>query len=242
MIHSLTSTAFLRPIPAAPLSRELSDRLRLAIVRGEFAADDRLSELDLCAAFDVSRTPLREALNKLISEGLIVREPNRGVRVAQIDRRTASDFYDCRILIETTAITLAAPHLGSAELEIMSGVLERLLALEQLPPAPESRWEWLSLVDDFHNAHRSACPNRELVGLIDALSARAMRLRVINMNRAGRMSYSLACHRGIYDALASADAAGAAAHLRDLLETSRLGLLAALDEHPEIGAAQELTV
>src|SRR3546814_17802695 len=70
------------PIQRRPLHNELADRLRHMIVEGELAPGEKLSEKDLCSQFGVSRTPLREAMKLLATDGLVLLPPNRGCTVA----------------------------------------------------------------------------------------------------------------------------------------------------------------
>lgn len=75
------------------LHDELLHRLRRMIIDGQFEPGDRIPEKQLCEQFDVSRTPLREALKVLAAEGLVELTPNRGAMVAVL---TYEDFQDCK--------------------------------------------------------------------------------------------------------------------------------------------------
>ena len=66
------------------LHQELTDRLRSMIVEGVLAAGEKVPERELCERMGVSRTPMREALKVLASDGLLTLEPNRGARVRAI--------------------------------------------------------------------------------------------------------------------------------------------------------------
>ena len=68
-----------QPIKRKSLHQELVDRLQLLIINGDLTPGVKVPEKDLCIRFDVSRTPLREALKVLASDGLVRLEPNRGV-------------------------------------------------------------------------------------------------------------------------------------------------------------------
>jgi DNA-binding GntR family transcriptional regulator len=74
----------LAPIERRPLHNELAERLRHLIVEGDLAPGEKLSERDLCSRFGVSRTPLREALKVLSTEGLVRLIPHRGAAVSKL--------------------------------------------------------------------------------------------------------------------------------------------------------------
>lgn len=218
-------------LQAVALSDVIDQRLITAIVRGELAPGVKLSEVELAAQLGVSRTPLREALNRLSSEGLLIREANRGVRVAPLDADQAIHFYDCRILLEGRAIELAAPHIGATELIALERCLDEMERIEQLPVNSETRWSWLGVVEQFHDCYRSVCPNPELIKIVRSMANRALRLRVLNIDRPGRMAYSLTQHRRIFEALKRRDADASARALAELLETSKVGIIASIAQN-----------
>lgn len=222
------------PVHAVSLGDAIDQRLITAIVRGELPPGKKLSEVELATRFGVSRTPLRDALTRLASEGLVLREANRGVRVAPIDAQQTIEFYDCRILLETKTIELAAPYFGDVQLSKLNRILDRLRSLESSLPEDDARWTWLGVVEEFHDTYRSACPNRELVSIVHSLANRALRLRMLNIGRSGRMAYSLAQHVRIAEALSKRDPDASVIALAELLETSKVGILASIAQLPKL--------
>src|SRR5881392_1407031 len=113
---------------AAPeLSTEVvHDRLRRAILRGEFDAKVPLSQVKLAARLGVSRTPLREALRMLQREGLIDSEPNRRVRVAALSVTDLEQLYATRIVVEALAVRVAVPKLRPADFAEMRSHLAEM--------------------------------------------------------------------------------------------------------------------
>lgn len=215
-------------VHASALSDAIDRRLISAIVRGEYPAGSKLLEVELAAALGVSRTPLREALGRLSADGLIIREPNRGMRVAPLSAEQAIQFYDCRILLEGRAIELSAPHVTPVHVDAINRVLDRMHELEHGEDTPDTRWAWLGVVEDFHDIYRALCPNRELVRIVHSTASRALRLRVLNIQRPGRKAYSLSQHTRIAGALTQRDPDASVRALTDLLETSKTGILASL--------------
>jgi DNA-binding GntR family transcriptional regulator len=85
-------------------AERVADAVREEVVEGRLRPGGRLPEQALCDALGVSRNTIREALSQLVTERVLVREPNRGVFVAQPDANAVRDVYCVRRLIETAAV------------------------------------------------------------------------------------------------------------------------------------------
>jgi GntR family transcriptional regulator, rspAB operon transcriptional repressor len=101
-------------------------RLRDAILTGEIAAGHVTSQVALGQLLSVGRTPIREALRLLQREGLVVSEPNRRVRIAQLSGTDAEELYLMRIALETIAIRLTVPTLESQDLAELEGLMAQM--------------------------------------------------------------------------------------------------------------------
>ncbi|GAA0711018.1 GntR family transcriptional regulator [Dactylosporangium roseum] len=230
---------FLRPVAPASLGQLAAENLISAIVRGELKPGEHLSEVALGEKLGVSRTPLREALNQLVVDRLLVREPNRGVRVTELDADQVDQFYDCRVLLETRVIALAAPVVRDEGLTVMRRLLDTMREIEQNPPAVDARWDWLDLVEKFHDAYRVDCPNQEMVALVRGMNHRALRYRAITVARPGRMVYSINQHQRILRALEQRNPQEAESELRTLLESSKAVLRQHLSRQADHAASGE---
>jgi DNA-binding GntR family transcriptional regulator len=109
--------AFLRESlePIAVLRRQVYDELKKLILSGALRPGERLHERDLTKQLGVSRTPLREALNQLASDGLVVNRPQRGHFVQAYDAKTVDDLYGLRALLEGHAIELAMERIKAED-------------------------------------------------------------------------------------------------------------------------------
>lgn len=122
----------LKPIERVPTSHRIADQLRKAIVEGTFQPGAQLGEAELAARFDVSRGPLREAMQHLVAEGLLTNIRHRGLFVATLTPEDIRDIYVVRGAIESAAIKLilagdpdrAAARLGRAHAR-MAAAAER---------------------------------------------------------------------------------------------------------------------
>lgn len=110
----------------APLtSAEVAYReLRTAILSGRVAAGETMSQVQLAAQMQISRTPLREAVRRLESEGLLSSESNRRVRVSTLTLRDLDEVYGQRLLLEPLAVHLSVPRLDRADLRALNVALE----------------------------------------------------------------------------------------------------------------------
>lgn len=127
----------LTPIARDSTPSIIARRLRDAVANGEFKPGQQLTEATLAAAFAVSRGPLREAMQRLTQEGLLVSHRNRGLFVMDLDEPTIRDIYLARGSIERTACRRAV-ELGAGDAaEALIEVVEAMRAYEDRPSHPD---------------------------------------------------------------------------------------------------------
>lgn len=102
------------------------ERLRDAILRGEIEAGATTSQTALAKQLDAGRTPLREALRMLQREGLVISEPNRRVRIADLSSDDAEELYIMRIALECVAIRITVPRLTSDDFAALEGYMAQM--------------------------------------------------------------------------------------------------------------------
>jgi DNA-binding GntR family transcriptional regulator len=105
---------------------QVHDRLRDEILRGNIPAGATTSQVALARDLEVGRTPLREALRMLQREGLVISEPNRRVRIAELSAPDAEELYIMRVALETVAIRLTVPLLDSAAIAELEGYMAQM--------------------------------------------------------------------------------------------------------------------
>jgi DNA-binding GntR family transcriptional regulator len=117
----VTRPGFRRP----PTAQEaVLEELRVAIVSGELRPGEQVLQDALAERFGVSRVPLREALKILEGEGQVVYRPHRGYFVAELDLDDLREVYRIRDLLESEAVRVAVPQIGTDELTALQGALE----------------------------------------------------------------------------------------------------------------------
>ncbi|AMD02609.1 MULTISPECIES: GntR family transcriptional regulator [Halomonas] len=155
------------------LFREVADRIRDLIEHGELAPGERISEKQLCENFGVSRTPLREALKVLASEGLVELLPNRGARVKQLTYKMVKDTYDLMGALEGLSGELACQQISDEGITAICALHERMLVHYRNRELPE----YFQVNQKIHESLLAASNNDVLLEMYNNLSQRVKRVR-----------------------------------------------------------------
>lgn len=121
-------TSGLTPIARESTASIIATQLRDAIVRGAIRAGSQLSEADLALQFGVSRGPLREAMQRLVQEGIVRSERNRGLFVIVLDDDDVDDIYTARSAVEGAALSLTLRRDGARATASLTAVCEEMRA------------------------------------------------------------------------------------------------------------------
>ena len=195
-----------------------------AIKQGFLPADARLVEADLCEAFSVSRTPLREALTALRADGILSQD-SQSLRVRKLAWRDIHELYDMRALLEGAAAQYAARHAGPAERQVIAALVKTEAELIAAKASPDI----LAAHNvQFHDAIMQAARNPFLSEALERLSHLFILIGDTAYSLSDRVRVIATQHAAINDAIQSSDEAGAEAamrvHLQDAL-AARLRLL-----------------
>jgi DNA-binding GntR family transcriptional regulator len=161
------------PLPPPPLRRQAAEqRLRDAIVRGDLAPGERLTEVELAGWLGVSRTPVREALSRLAATGLVTVDANRGARVAPLEPTAMLELVQvCRGMV-LLAQRLAAERATDEELRVLRRLHEERRAALLAGDTDAAVRGAL----DFHAKVLQASRNRELVRIYPMVFPRLERV------------------------------------------------------------------
>ncbi len=192
-IGSRSSTKLRRP----NLSEEVTNRIREMIVSAELPAGVRINEVHLAAQLGVSRTPLREALSRLTSEGATEVIPRRGFFVRPLTMEEFYDVYDMRPLLDPVALRRAGIP-GADQLAKLKSINEKLRRARNVEQA-------IRIDDEWHLLLVSGCPNRELVRLIHEYMQRTKRYEMALMGQPVHVKTACRTHQSILSALRRKD-------------------------------------
>jgi DNA-binding GntR family transcriptional regulator len=190
------------------LGRIAYDKLHEFIETGVLKPGDRISVNGLADKLSISRTPVREAIAWLETDGLIVHEPHLGRVVASLDRQMVSELYAMRLVLETTAAALAAQNASEVEVE----VLQEVLAAEQAALGDPIGRERLNR--RFHQAIYSSAHNRYLLTALKSLQGPMILLGPATASDPGRLQSAFMEHQQLVEAIARRDAEGARETMR----------------------------
>lgn len=209
------------------------EALRSAILSGTIRPRERLGEVELSRQFGVSRTPIREALRRLIAEGLVVFQPNRGARVAEWSLADLQEIYEIRARLESYAAALAASRIDQ----------DCLPQMEQLCDQMEERAQQGTLDDleqiaklnaELHALVISAANSPRLTSLLSAVVEVPLVVRAFRLYTPDALARSMAHHRDLLAALRARDAEWASSTMRAHVLAARNVLLDGMAAGPEL--------
>jgi DNA-binding GntR family transcriptional regulator len=211
------------PLPVVREGRVLTDwvtaSLREAILQGYFEPGEKLDQELIANDLEVSRTPVREALKKLESEGFLEIRPHRGAFITAVSRQDIRDVYEIRALLEAEAVRQATPVILESVLDELE---EHLNQTQTQIEAGDSTGHFESDVC-FHEAIVNLVENELLKEILDSLNNRIMRVRRFGQLQPGpHLVESHREHHLILQAMRQRDAQDAAKLMRHHLEQSAL--------------------
>ncbi|MPM59357.1 hypothetical protein SDC9_106197 [bioreactor metagenome] len=223
---SAASTSLVKAVKkkqrASPISRVRRERgsdvfqtLRDMAISYQLRPGERLSEIELAAQLGVSRTPVREALARLVTEGFL--EPcTRGYMRRPLQVQDVLDLYEARMAVERECLRYAVERATDVQIAEMQSFLNLSRAA---PPGTAVR-ELVELDEAFHNRIAAMSGNAELARMLGNLNERVRFIRWIDMENVGRDSTQKE-HGAIADAIAQRDAKAAAALMDDHIALRR---------------------
>ena len=188
-------------------------RLRRAITRHEFAPGQHLSVPALARQLGVSRSPVREALQRLVAEGLAVEVPRKGIYVTRYEAADLLPSYEMRLALEGLAGRLAARRASDAQIEAIRGILEAGGAAIERDDLEAHIQQDIA----FHTAIMDASGNPKLIEVLGGIYGRlhsAMTARVVLVGP--RQAHE--DHRRVFEALRARDPAATEAAARRHVE------------------------
>ncbi|HEX2338425.1 MAG TPA: GntR family transcriptional regulator [Hyphomicrobiaceae bacterium] len=201
-------------------AQALRDVLEQDIITGTYRPGERLDEQSLAVRFEVSRTPIREALMQLASTGLVELHPRRGAFVASLSFKDVVERFEVMAALEGMCGALAARR-------ITEPLLRKLEAAHHdcaLEAADEKADAYYYANERFHHVIYEACQNAFLAEQARQLHVRLKPYRRLQLRARSRLANSLAEHQSIVDAIRAGDSDQADRLLKDhiLIQGERL--------------------
>jgi DNA-binding GntR family transcriptional regulator len=199
------------PLPTA--AERAYQEVRQRILDGRLAAGHRLKEHDLARELGLSRTPVRDALNRLSVEGLLDFRPNLGATVAVWSEVQIEQMFRIRAMLESFAAEIAASQITDAEIL----ELRRLCEVMEQAIKRESEEDLTALAAAnarFHRIVIDAARSEHLAKLISLALDAPLTLRIFSRYSTEQIERSMRHHREVADALANRDPAWAASAMR----------------------------
>ena len=201
------------------------DQVRRMAMNFEFMPDERINESSLSTTLGASRTPLREALNRLVAEGLLTFQNGRGFFCRSLSPERIMDLYEARVAIECEVLRLSVKRASDEALQPLSDYLDET---EPFYENSDMATELLEMDESFHIRLAQLSENAELVNILRNINDRIRYVRLVDIKMIlGRRQIgkkagaSLSAHRIIFDALANRDESKAVSAMRAHIERRR---------------------
>ena len=198
--------------------------LRARVLSGELRPGAEFSESELADQLSMSKTPVREALGRLVAEGLIEAFPRRGYRVTPVTVKDINDLFAIRAMTEGTAASMAALNLTPADLDR----LETLAEARYDPSQGESVQSFVKANRDFHIAIAEGANNPRLLAMVAAFLDECTRLFYLGALSRDVNPETSNDHRRIVGVLRLRDPDQARAAMVEHSEHTQQGILKAL--------------
>lgn len=196
------------PVENDPETRRAADSgerayntIRQLLVEFKLKPEERINEVQLAKTFGVSRTPIREALNRLASEGFVSLTPNRGFFVRSLSTEGLLDLYELRSIIECAAFKLMCERAEDDQIERLRAYWDAIVeGYRDQPPD-------VILAEDegFHLLIAELSGNPELVNQLQAINARIRFIRRIQIEHRTHDKRQVASHSAIVEAAVKRD-------------------------------------
>ena len=209
--------------------RDAYERLIADIRTGQLRPGDRLTETDLAERLGISRTPVREAIRMLESDGLVDHQPRSGARIRRLDMAEVTELYEMRAVLEGTAARFAARAAYDSELAELEAINAEMAAAGGKP-------ERLYHANrQFHRVLMNAARNRFLWRSVEAVQKTLLILGRSTMEEADRAQAAVAEHAAVLAALRAHDGDAAESAMRRHIEGAHRARLKQLRDRASEG-------
>lgn len=199
------------------ISADLFSTLKDEILTGKLISGQKLTEKVICDKYCVSRTPVREALQKLEMEGLVESIPNRGFFVLGLTQQDYIDMFTLRKIYEIQAITWAIERITDEEMD----ELKELYEFMEFYTMKEDVSKMLIINNNFHQTIYSASHNRMLKNLLSSYQEMLKHVENPAQKKEGYLREVFKEHKAIFDAFTAKDKEAGIAAMQAHMDNSK---------------------
>ena len=210
-----------RAVVRQSLPDVIATDLRNRILSGDLAEGDLIRQELLAEEYDVSRMPVREALKRLDSEGLVVFINNRGATITKHSLAEIAEFFDVRILLEVDLLKKSIPLMGEHHFDQCSELLDEMEASY----AAGNVADWGPLNAQYHAMLYEAANQKLTMQLLERVSMQANRYVSMHIDQLRKADNAEHDHRSLLNLARLRDVDGAASLLRAHLENTKQQIL-----------------
>ena len=204
--------------------------IRLAIRDLILTPGRTILEREMAETLEMSRTPVREALVRLETEGMVHLIPRRGFIVEPIAKDDLRDIYEIAEMMDGLAVEKATEKIADHELN----QLERLIEQQELTLRENNLKEWAILDDEFHNLIIKFAKNKRLNSVIDIHSDQLYRARLFTINYRPLPNKSIVEHKAIISCMKAGDGSAARMVMQSHRSRARMEILEAIERIEEL--------
>ena len=200
------------------LSASIVATLKERIIHWQYPPEHRLTEAELCQKFGVSRSPVREALRTLATDGFVKKMPNRGYAVKQYNLREIEELYEVRLALELFVVECLAKR-GIRKKDNIDALKRTWTGL--LNGSSKKDEELARLDTLFHESLAHAAGNKSLLRQLRAINERLLLFRMIDFGKTHRVESTCHQHIEILKRIAAKDILGARKAMQRNIEEGR---------------------
>lgn len=184
------------------IRQDIYERIRDDITYGRLMPGERLTEKKLSDVYNVSRSPIREALRQLESEGLISYERNKGMEVIKLSIKQLQEIYDLRALLEGYAVRISMKQITNKDITFLTSLHKNLINAAK----NKDIRAWLQNNSLFHGYFRDKAGNENLSQMITMLKRRTFNYQNMSLSYASYFETYIEHHAAIIEACKKRDA------------------------------------
>jgi DNA-binding GntR family transcriptional regulator len=200
-------------------------RIKHAILSRELGAHEPLIEMRLAEKLGLSRTPVREALRLLESEGLVRHHSRKGWRIVFLSKEDLGEIFELKMILDPITASRAAERASTEAKGSLGDIAQLMLRTAEDGDSDK----WLELDAEFHDLVQDCANNRYIALTLNNLNERWWRVQVAVYGMTGRMEESSREHIGIARAIAASDPVEAARLMGEHLRRTQLAVENALE-------------